>query len=213
MERSDWKLARRDLMVAAALDVFIEKGIDASTLDEVALRAKVGIASVYRHFGTKADLAVAAAERLWQSEWAAFGSRPEDQNKESVSGWLRVQSLLGRFLVAFDEHRQIFGFLEDFDRYVVREGLDPSRLDSYDRMLLSFRQVLKDALAQGQRDGSVRQDLDGDLFCATVSQAFVALAEKLVSRPLVVPSDKDLAGRRELELLVDWAMEWLRPKS
>lgn len=211
MERSDWKQVRREAMVEAALAIFTEKGIDAATLDEVAARAGVGIASVYRHFGTKADLAVAAAERLWRGEWAAFGeahSAPAELEAHP-SGHSQVKSLLNRFIRTFDDHRQVFSFLEDFDRYVVREGLAPARLAGYDQMLLEFRQVLKDALAAGQADGSVRPDVDPDLFCATVSQAFVALAEKLVSRPLVVPSDAALAGRRELELLVEWAVAWV----
>lgn len=211
MERSDWKKARREAMVESALAVFTEKGIDAATLDEVADRAGVGIASVYRHFGTKADLVVAAAERLWRGEWAALGGGAgvPAELEAHPSGHSRVKALLNRFIRTFDDHRQAFSFLEDFDRYVVREGLAPSRLAGYDQMLLEFRQVLKDALAAGQADASVRTDVDPDLFCATVSQAFVALAEKLVSRPFVVPSDATLAGRRELELLVEWATEWL----
>jgi len=215
MERADWKQVRREAMAEAALVVFTEKGIDAATLDEVAIRAGVGIASVYRHFGTKADLAVAAAERLWRGEWAAFGASGSANTvlEAQGSGLNRVRGLLDRFLKAFDEHRQVFSFLEDFDRFVIREGLDPARLESYDRMLLEFRQILKDALVAGQSDGSVRLDLDADLFCATVSQAFVALAEKLVSRPLVVPSDAQLAGRQELQLLVEWAVGWLTVKA
>jgi len=211
MERADWKRVRREKMADAALAVFTEKGIDATTLDEIAERAGVGIASVYRHFGTKADLAVAAAERLWRGEWEVLGgaTRSATGLEAQPPGLCRVQSLLNRFIQAFDDHRQAFSFLEDFDRFVVREGLDPQRLAGYDRMLLEFRQVLKDTLAAGQGDGSIRADLDADLFCATFSQAFVALAEKLVNRPLVVPSDAQLSGRRELELLVEWAIAWL----
>jgi len=211
MERADWKRVRREKMADTALAVFTEKGIDATTLDEIAEKAGVGIASVYRHFGTKADLAVAAAERVWRGEWEGFGD--EDGSPTGMEaqppGLCRVQSLLNRFIKAFDDRRQAFSFLEDFDRFVVREGLAPARMASYDQMLLEFRQVLKGALATGQADGSVRADLDADLFCATFSQAFVALAEKVVNRPLVVPSDAQLSGRRELELLVEWAIAWL----
>lgn len=213
MERADWKRARREKMADTALEVFTEKGIEATTLEEVAERAGVGIASVYRHFGTKADLAVAAAERLWRGEWDAFGDEPGSPTEieAPAPGLFRAKGLLNRFIKAFDDHRQVFSFLEDFDRFVVREGLDAERLAGYDSMLLEFRQVLKDTLAAGQADGSIRIDLDPDLFCATISQTLVSLAEKLVNRPMVVPSDAHLSGRRELELLVEWALAWLVP--
>ncbi|WP_051342280.1 TetR/AcrR family transcriptional regulator [Pseudonocardia spinosispora] len=45
----------RDALVAAATEVFSEQGLDASLI-EVARRASVGNATLYRHFPTRADL-------------------------------------------------------------------------------------------------------------------------------------------------------------
>ncbi|TMR91720.1 TetR/AcrR family transcriptional regulator [Nonomuraea basaltis] len=47
-----------DLLLAAAVQVFAERGTDAP-LDEVARRAGVGNATMYRHFPTRSDLLVA----------------------------------------------------------------------------------------------------------------------------------------------------------
>jgi len=47
----------------AAVEVFSEKGLDAS-LDEIALRAEVGPATLYRHFPTREDL-VDAVIKSW----------------------------------------------------------------------------------------------------------------------------------------------------
>jgi len=54
----------RDRVVAAARDVFAEQGLDAST-NEVARRAGVGIATLFRRFPTRDDLVAAAfAEKM-----------------------------------------------------------------------------------------------------------------------------------------------------
>ncbi|WP_232374736.1 TetR/AcrR family transcriptional regulator [Mycolicibacterium mengxianglii] len=52
----------RDRIVEAAIDLFGARGI-AVPLDEVARRAGVGMATLYRRFPTRADLAVATFER------------------------------------------------------------------------------------------------------------------------------------------------------
>ena len=56
--------ARRnhELLVAAAQDVFSERGVEAS-LEEIARRAGVGIGTLYRHFATREALVEAIFER------------------------------------------------------------------------------------------------------------------------------------------------------
>lgn len=56
--------ARRnhELLVAAAHEVFAERGVDAS-LEEIARRAGVGVGTLYRHFATRDALVEAVFER------------------------------------------------------------------------------------------------------------------------------------------------------
>jgi AcrR family transcriptional regulator len=68
----DWSERRADArrnherIIAAALEVFSERGL-AATVPEVANRAGVGKATVYRSFATKADLIEAVAD--YQLRW------------------------------------------------------------------------------------------------------------------------------------------------
>lgn len=52
----------------AAASLILERGFEAMTVDEVAARARVGKATVYRRWARKEDLAVAAMEQLYGSE-------------------------------------------------------------------------------------------------------------------------------------------------
>ena len=58
--------AQREEILAAALEVFAERGLEA-TVPEVAARAGVGKATVYRSYPTKADLVNAVADH--QLRW------------------------------------------------------------------------------------------------------------------------------------------------
>ena len=59
--RADAKL-NRDRILAAAAELFAEHGLSVP-LEEIAMRAGVGVATLYRRFPTRADLAAAAFER------------------------------------------------------------------------------------------------------------------------------------------------------
>jgi AcrR family transcriptional regulator len=59
--RADAALNRDRILVAAA-ELFAERGLNVP-LDEIARRAGVGVATLYRRFPTRADLAAAAFER------------------------------------------------------------------------------------------------------------------------------------------------------
>ena len=50
------KIARREAIVKAAREVFAEKGLLASTMDDVARRAEVAKGTIYLHFKSKEDM-------------------------------------------------------------------------------------------------------------------------------------------------------------
>ncbi|MFC4115332.1 TetR/AcrR family transcriptional regulator [Nonomuraea zeae] len=78
-----------DLLLAAAARVFAERGADAP-LDEVARRAGVGNATMYRHFPTRSDLLVAVyADEV--AQLCAIGATllSAESPGEALHEWLR----------------------------------------------------------------------------------------------------------------------------
>jgi AcrR family transcriptional regulator len=57
-----------DRITAAAAELMLQRGFDRTTVDDVAARAGVGKATVYRRWPSKEDLAVAAMETLYSAE-------------------------------------------------------------------------------------------------------------------------------------------------
>lgn len=56
-------------LMAAALDLIWEESYGAVTIDDICKRAAVKKGSFYYFFDSKAQLAVAALEKLWSDEW------------------------------------------------------------------------------------------------------------------------------------------------
>ena len=76
----------RELLMAAALEAFTERGADDTSLEEIARRAGVGIGTLYRHFPNRQALVEAlyldeveevcrsASELQGGDPWEAFNS-------------------------------------------------------------------------------------------------------------------------------------------
>ncbi|GAA4866373.1 TetR/AcrR family transcriptional regulator [Pseudonocardia benzenivorans] len=81
--------ARRnyDALVAAARDAFAESGTDAP-LEDIARRAGVGIATLYRNFPTRADLVESVYVDEVQAVCDAADALAGDPPWEALTGWL-----------------------------------------------------------------------------------------------------------------------------
>lgn len=204
------KAERRRQVVRAALGIFMRQGIEASTMNEVAAAAGIGIASAYRYFATKQELVIEAGKLFWQEEIQAIYEAHERASASRSDGLSRVEDLLGIYLELFDAGQDSYRFLEQFDQYVIREGIAPERLAEYDRSLGGVRGLFEQALVRGMRDGSIRADIPVERFASTVAVAALAFAQKLVSRGRIVPSDAAVDARRELELFIDMVGRYLK---
>ena len=82
----------RDKIIATARELIREKGLDATSMDEIAKRAGVGAGTLYRHFATKEELyegAVQAwADQVNAAADEAMGSGGTDRDR--LLAWLRT---------------------------------------------------------------------------------------------------------------------------
>ncbi|NUS55114.1 MAG: TetR/AcrR family transcriptional regulator [Streptomycetaceae bacterium] len=88
--RAQHKQLTRARLVSAAVDLFEEKGYDATTVDDVVARAGAARATFYLHFSGKSDIVGELADRIWADtgrRFAAFAELP-DWSAASIRGWL-----------------------------------------------------------------------------------------------------------------------------
>jgi len=79
--RARQKATRRTAVLDAARHLFTERGVEATTIEEIAARAMVSPATVYNYFASRNDLLVAMLEHEWsgvEARLATLGPRPGD---------------------------------------------------------------------------------------------------------------------------------------
>jgi AcrR family transcriptional regulator len=207
--RTNMRQERKLQVLRVAITLFKEQGIEPCTLADIADRAGVGIASLYRYFKTRQDLVIAAAGMYWQEEFEDLYKKHQDEANRLPTGRERSLRILETFLEIYDNHPEFLRFLEQFDQYVVREKVAEADLGDYDRIIGSFRNILEQAVVEGIADGSVRSEVPVALFCSATLKGLISLAQKMVSRAVIIPSDRALDGRAELHVLIDMARSYL----
>ncbi len=106
--RSDKRVAKtRKKLLAAALEVFSEYGIDASTIDDITDRADLGKGTFYRHFSDKREIATALVEQA--IERLSGGLVPTGGRPDTIEGML--EHLLDVHYRFFADHNQEFVLL------------------------------------------------------------------------------------------------------
>jgi AcrR family transcriptional regulator len=173
--------ARRnhELLVAAAQDVFSERGVEAS-LEEIARRAGVGIGTLYRHFATREALVEAIFERRIGEIVAVSEAAAAEPD-----AWLAFVRFLERTIELQAGDRVLKDVLM---RYPPVAG----RLASAREQM---RQTLEHVIERAHTDGGLREDFTfADL--VLLHWSFTPLIDATAE---VAPN----AWRRHLHVLLD----------
>ncbi|MDX6349896.1 MAG: hypothetical protein QOF84_4686 [Streptomyces sp.] len=141
----------RDRIVAAARELLVEYGAEVP-LDEVARRAGVGNATVYRHFADRGELMLQVTLSVMEGI--------QEQAETAVAEEPDAFQALRRFVLAAAEERigALCSMLSDaFNR------AHPEVVESRDRL----EQTIEDILDRARRSGQLRADIAvGDLMVA-----------------------------------------------
>ncbi|MFD9485729.1 TetR/AcrR family transcriptional regulator [Streptomyces sp. NPDC059991] len=176
-------LRNRERIIAAAREMFVEEGAMVP-LDEIARRAGIGNATLYRHFKDRAELitsvVLAVMERVSTAAETATAEEPD------------AFAALRRFVFAAADER--IGALcpmlsEGFDKDLPELNASRERLD----------EAVRDLMARARRSGQLRDDVDvGDLM--------VALTQLTRPLPGTACPNMDRFVHRHLQLFLDGLM-------
>jgi AcrR family transcriptional regulator len=156
----------RERILDIALDLFIEKGFDKTSLREIAERLGFSKAALYYHFASKDDILLALHYRLHDSLKGVLGSLQRDP---SVASWAALldglidQMLANRRLfVLHERNRAAFEQLHAAGHEVEHEDFE----EDFRRMLADESVPLRDRVRMACSFGAVMGGLflGGDLF-------------------------------------------------
>lgn len=186
------KQAKIDYIISVASDLFLTKGIENVTLKDIAKEVGVGEATIYRHFATKQNLVMLAAQAM-----AGKIHNEYFDLDDSVDGITMIKAFYDNFLKIYEEHPEYYRFIFDFDTMVMED----SSLEQYEYSLLPYMEIYLDAYNIGLRDKTVNKMDNIELFYITTTHALMGLCKKLTKDSVILKQDS--FGKEEIEILID----------
>jgi TetR/AcrR family transcriptional regulator len=162
--REDEKERRRAEILDAAEALYIKKGWDAMTVEQVARSARLSRALVYVYFRDKEDLLFAIGERAMRLLCERFAAAAATRG----SGMDKIEAIGRAYIGYAAEFPHYFDFCSRFQAQPV--ATDPNTNEGASKV--AGDQVLAtviEAIDAGVRDGSIRSDIgDPRMFAMTL---------------------------------------------
>lgn len=143
-------------ILQAALDLFIERGVEGSSIEQIAKRAGVGKPTIYRRWSTKEELIAAAMEALIADEvgWAS----PEAVDVESPYELVDAAIESAAVTTTTPHYRALVA------RVLGSAVSHPALMAVYwDRYIAPRRKLAARLLERAQERGTVAADADFDV--------------------------------------------------
>ena len=138
----------RNRINQAALELFAEQGVDATTTKDIAKQAGIAEGTIYRHYVSKDDL----VSELFSSNYLAFADQLDTLAAQQTGLRFKLVAIIRQFCELFDHDPALYRFL------LLVQHCNLHRLKPGQRTpLLAMRDVIAGAVREGEIP---EQDLD-----------------------------------------------------
>ena len=156
---------RRNQILDAAERVFLERGFEETTMDELASEAELAKGTLYLYFKNKEDLLVDLLVRRRSPLLQRFGEAAAD----ATDGLDHVRRLIEA------QHQSFAGDPPQFRRFFLHrivdgppDSSDAPGVDAHSRHVRRVVSSFLQAIERGQGDGSIRTDLNPHALTAQI---------------------------------------------
>ena len=200
---------RVERAVAVCAELFLANGIENVKMTDIADVSGIGVATLYRYFGTKIGIAIDAMTFLWDDLKNLFSGVFDSETFLSQTGIKQLQDMLKMFIVLFTAHKDFMRLLGEFDRFVIHENVPSEQLEVYEKSVINFYPVIERAYNKGVEDGTVREIPEFRIYYLTFAHALTEMSKKFIDGE-ILPSDDFSDAEKELAMLIDCAVSYLK---
>ena len=202
-ERDELKNARIERIFLSAFSLFSHSGFDSIAMTDIAKNAEIGVASLYRYFETKDEIAIRTAIWAWENQKKVILPLLEDSGYYEKTGLLQLEEIFELFCKLYQNEPDFFRYIYFFDAYVVCQKITAERLLPYQEVIESVQKIISDAIHKGIKDGSISKQYksqEKELYYSLMHTLF-SVSQKLSLSGKMLKMDEANDEIQQLKLL------------
>lgn len=211
-EKDELRLARMNRILSCAFELFSINGIDNVAMTDIARKAEIGVASLYRYYETKDEIAIRTIIWAWENQRESIVPPMLEETFKNASGLEQLRQELGVFSSLLENQPAFLRYIYFFDSYAVRTQIDTQRLADYEKEIQNVQNVVVTSIKKGIEDGSVKdiyKEKEVQLYFA-LTHALFNSAQKLSLSGKMLNMDSSNNGKIELDNLVSILIEGIK---
>lgn len=191
----------------AGFYIFSEKSIDKVSMANVANKAGIGIATLYRYYRTKPELVVAVGTHVWSNFIRDYTPIRNDDKMTAVE---ELEFFLDSFLELYKNHKKLLCFNQFFNIYIRNEAVPKKALNSYNEMVDKLAIRFHRIYVKGENDKTLCTEMsEKAMFLSIVHLMLAAVTRYAIG----LVYEKDSESYKELILLKNMIMREFSQKN
>ncbi|MEX2116084.1 MAG: TetR/AcrR family transcriptional regulator [Bacteroidota bacterium] len=150
------KEQRREEILNAAQKVFFEKGLQSSTMDEIAELAELSKGTLYLYYGSKEDLYLTVMLRGFDLLHGMIAEAEKETPSPGDAMWM-----MGRvYFEFFEKHRNFFRMFHFLQYPGLHKQVSPEMMESCNGQTQKTWKLVIDIFTRGIEQGVFRRDIN-----------------------------------------------------
>ncbi|MFJ7638467.1 MULTISPECIES: TetR/AcrR family transcriptional regulator [unclassified Peribacillus] len=201
------KKHRTEQIILAAEELFSEKGLYDVQMQDVATKANVGIATLFRYFPKKENLIVEVAVFIL-SNFQDDLKKIADSEKNAYE---KFEELFEYFLeIANGPARKVTLFREAFESYSSYKNEPLENIESYIDIQKELSREIFKIIKQGVEDDSLRSDINMELALQTITNCFSIFSTRITLHEKVAIPSSGITPIDQQQFLKEMFLHYIR---
>lgn len=202
-EREKNKEISKSNITEVSKELFLSRGYAQTNMAEIAENAKISRKTLYRYFSSKEEIAMEIELDVFKT---FVSVQDEIVRKIQGNGFEKLSQYLEKLDHLVDDLSQLIRLTGMFDYYLVNEYPSESSQSEFIKLIEKVDEPFIQFIDEGVKDGSIKTEIEVPYLARTISNSFLALAQRIVTRgnhldvELNIESRKILAVQRSLFL-------------
>ena len=201
------KQKKKAAILQAAEVLFLKKGIDSTTMNDIANEAGIGIATLFRYYPKKEIIILTIASGKLNVILESF----QEIEQQSFSYLEKVTAMLDFFIFQITTDNGVLPkLLDNFVNYtaVARDSIEDMSL--YLQVREQLYSLFFQMIESGKTDGTVRQDIPTSHFISTIVNNFSIFTLKLSLKNSANLLEPKLSTEDQLHIMKTVFLDYLK---
>lgn len=152
------RLFRQNIIISAAEKVFMTKGFENATMDDIAIEAEFSKGALYTYFQSKNELCLSIVLRGLKVIAAKF----KKVASKKINSINKIEKLAFTFLKFFDQYPNYIFAFSNYKQHRAGCKYESTILNDIDTENTLIKEMIRQVIESGKSDKSIRLDADSD---------------------------------------------------